>query len=287
MASAFPIRPGNRREDGRPPDRPMIRAEGTGELVRLPSIDVSRISFAAMGAAPRTFAAPSPRTTSRTTWTAATRIWTEWRLRWEGSSGARRRGSRCGARRRPTRTPRGDWRRRLGRRRGRWRACVSSVGGSRRPASWRSEEKKARRASRTARASRARSPATPTDRRRRPSPTTRSASSATFARGEGGWTSASRGCWRRRRGTTGNERWSRARTPPGTTSSPSPWATASDTGGWRRRRRRARRRRRRRRLRLRPSMETAARGAMGAGGGGGRRRARTRGGGRVAGRDDA
>ena len=49
MASAFPIRPGNRREDGRPPDRPMIRAEGTGELVRLPSIDVSRISFAAMG----------------------------------------------------------------------------------------------------------------------------------------------------------------------------------------------------------------------------------------------
>ena len=27
----------------------MIRAEGTGELVRLPSIDVSRISFAAMG----------------------------------------------------------------------------------------------------------------------------------------------------------------------------------------------------------------------------------------------
>ena len=49
MASAFPIRPGNRREDGRPPDRPMIRAEGTGELVRLPSIDVGRISFAAMG----------------------------------------------------------------------------------------------------------------------------------------------------------------------------------------------------------------------------------------------
>ena len=49
MASAFPIRPGNRREDGRPPDRPMIRAEGTGELVRLPSIDISRISFAAMG----------------------------------------------------------------------------------------------------------------------------------------------------------------------------------------------------------------------------------------------
>ena len=71
----------------------MIRAEGTGELVRLPSIDVSRISFAAMGAAPRTFGAPSPRTTSRTTWTAATRIWTEWRLRWEGSSGARRRES--------------------------------------------------------------------------------------------------------------------------------------------------------------------------------------------------
>ena len=49
MASAFAIRPGNRREDGRPPDRPMIRAEGTGELVRLPSIDISRISFAAMG----------------------------------------------------------------------------------------------------------------------------------------------------------------------------------------------------------------------------------------------
>ena len=49
MASAFPIRPGNRREDGRPPNRPMIRAEGTGELVRLPSIDISRISFAAMG----------------------------------------------------------------------------------------------------------------------------------------------------------------------------------------------------------------------------------------------
>ena len=53
MASAFPIRPGNRRDDGRPPDVPMVHmsadGEGEGELVPLPSIDISKISFAAMG----------------------------------------------------------------------------------------------------------------------------------------------------------------------------------------------------------------------------------------------
>jgi len=53
MASAFPIRPGNRRDDGRPPDVPMVHmsadGEGEGALVPLPSIDISKISFAAMG----------------------------------------------------------------------------------------------------------------------------------------------------------------------------------------------------------------------------------------------
>ena len=54
MASAFPIRPGNRRDDGRPPDVPMVHmstadGDGEGELVPLPSIDISKISFAAMG----------------------------------------------------------------------------------------------------------------------------------------------------------------------------------------------------------------------------------------------
>ena len=53
MASAFPIRPGNRRDDGRPPDVPMVHmsadGEGEGPLVPLPSIDISKISFAAMG----------------------------------------------------------------------------------------------------------------------------------------------------------------------------------------------------------------------------------------------
>ena len=240
MASAFPIRPGNRREDGRPPDRPMIRAEGTGELVRLPSIDITRISFAAMGGSAEDLRGAFPENDVAYDVDSSDEDL-------DGMEAAVGRFERRAAERESLRAAaeaNEDAARRLATEARETAAAVESLRQQRR----RFEEARVvaeRRENGVAvsgDAGEGRVAGSMPGDADRPSssslPTTRSASSATFARGEGGWTSASRGCWRRRPGTTGNERWSRVRIPPGTTSSPSPWATASDTGEWRRRRRR-------------------------------------------------